>query len=213
MGKTLLTEVKSNSLVAMSLHGVRSVLEHELGVTPISIATDETIKAEYLRTGHTEYPYAHLELTEMMGVRDQTANKVVQRLGLHTGLNGVTLATTRKGYIFPVNIGLTLKYTSGDPQDYIAVAESFVILSLIGGLSFEIKLNEDFKFQVRVEVPEQTSIAMAATGEPSQPGAVELEIALIVHAFAGFFRDVAAVKAGNPTINIEINLPGEDDGD
>jgi hypothetical protein len=200
------TEVKSNSLLMMTLHGVRTVLETELGISPLVIATDEMVKSEYARRGHTEYPYAHLELNELMGVKDQGSNRTLQRQGFLTGLHGATKATTRKGFMFPITVGMTLKYTHGDPYEYITMAETLVILSLIGGLAFEIRLNEDFKFLVRVEVPEQTAIALASINTPESPGAVEIEAALIIHTQAGFFRDVAAVNSGRPTIRMEIEV-------
>ncbi len=207
---SVLTEVKSNSLLTMSLHGVRTILETELGVKPIIIATDETVKSEYARRDHMEFPYAHLELTEIMGVRDQNANKTVQRQGVHAGKHGATRATTRKGYMFPITVGMTLKYTDGDPYSYIPLAETMVILSMIGGLTFAIKLNEDFEFHVRIEIPEQVAIQLASTTSAETPGGTEIEIALIIHTYAGFFRDVASVNSDRPTIQMEVitsNLP------
>src|SRR5476651_1508915 len=99
--KNLFAEIKQNGLMLMVLHGVRTVLENELDIHPILIATDDAIKGEYKRRGHTEYPYAHIEINEVMGVRDQSSNRTMQRLGMTVGTDGATRATTRKAYLFP----------------------------------------------------------------------------------------------------------------
>lgn len=205
-------EVHSNSLLTLSLHGVRSVLEAELGVSPIIIATDETVKSEYMRREHTTFPYAHLQINEIMGVRDQSSNRIMQRQGFYAGLNGATSATTRKGYMFPVTVGMSLKYEHGDPYAYIPLAETLSILSVVGGLTFAVTLNGDFAFHVRIEIAEQTAISLASTTSAETPGGTEIEASLIIHTFAGFFRDVAAVNSDRPTVSMEISLKhGESD--
>lgn len=200
----LFQEIKNNGLMTLALHGVRTVLENELGITPILIATEDTIKAEYKRRGHAEYPYAHIELNEVMGVRDQTSNRTMQRLGARVGLNGATHATTRRAYLFPITIGVALKYCSSDPLDYITMAETLAVLSMLGGISFTMRLNEDFDFQVRIEFPDSESIPIASREDAQTPGGVEIECALIVHTVVGFFRDIAAVNSDRPIVDYQI---------
>lgn len=201
---TILSEVRANNLLAVTLHGVREVLEQELEVSPILIATDETIKGDYMREGHTTYPYAHLELTEVMAVRDQTSNRTMQRQGFHSGLDGATKATTRRGYLFPVTIGMTLKYATGDPMQQLDVAQALCIMACTQAMAFRIRLDKDFSYIVRIEVPEQTAIALASTTDTSLPGGAEVEAPLVIHSFIGFFRNVAAVNSGRPTFDIQI---------
>ncbi len=208
---TLLTEVKSNSLLTITLHGVRTILEHELGIESIIIATDDAVKSELLRRDEDHYPYAHLEINELIGVKDKSASQTIKRLGLIVGLNGATKATTRKGYMFHAQVGMNLKYVAGDPQVWLPFCETMVILSLIGGLNFEIALNEDYKYHVKIEVPEQTAISLAAMNDAATPGGTEIEVPLIIHTQIGFFRDVAAVNSDSPIINVALNINSEDE--
>lgn len=207
---TLFKELAKNSVLLLSLHGVRTVLERELGIKDLQIAMDETIKAEIDRKTKqhekTAYPYAYMSMSELIGVRDQGSNKYTQRHGIRMGAAGATRATSRKAFLFPINIGLDLKYIDDDPSRTIVMAESMVILSQIGGLSFSLTLGEAIDFDVRVEIPESVPIPISSTTNTESPGGIEVSLSLIIHTYSGFFKEVAAVNSDRATINMEIEL-------
>jgi hypothetical protein len=215
LNNSLFEELAKKSILLLSLHGVRNVLEKQLEVKNMLIATDETIKREIDRLAgqqqKPQFPYAYLSMSELIGVKDQNNNRVMQRLGLHAGTDGATKATARKAFMFPVNIGIEFKYIDDKPERAMIMAESLVLLSQIGGLSFEIKLTDKIRFDVRIEVPENTSIPLADTSNTQSPSGVELSAQLIIHTYSGFFRDVAAVNQGNPLLNMEIIMKDDTD--
>lgn len=206
--ETLFNELAKNSVLLLSLHGVRTVLERELGIKNLHIAMDETVKAEIERKAgqhdKPQYPYAYMSMSELIGVRDQGNNKHAQRFGIRMGAAGATRATSRKAFLFPINIGLDLKYIDDDPVRAMVMAESMVILSMIGGLIFNLRLSESINFDVRVEIPETVPIPLASTNNPESPGGIEVSLSLIIHTFSGFFKEVSAVNSGNATISMEI---------
>lgn len=210
---TLFKELAKNSVLLLSLHGVRTVLERELGIKNLQISADETIKAEIERKvqqhGKVDYPYAFMSMSELIGVRDQSNNKHAQRFGIRMGAAGATLATSRKAFLFPINIGLELRYIDDDPMRAMVMAETMVILSMIGGLTFNLKLSEAINFDVRVEIPETVPIPLASTTNTEAPGGIEVTLSLIIHTFSGFFKEVSAVNSSSPTISMEIEMEDE----
>jgi hypothetical protein len=126
------------------------------------------------------------------------------------GAAGATRATSRKAFLFPINIGLDLKYIDDDPARAMVMAESMVILSMIGGLIFNLRLSESINFDVRVEIPETVPIPLASTNNPESPGGIEVSLSLIIHTFSGFFKEVSAVNSGNATISMEIVTEDEE---
>ena len=212
---SIFADMAKNSILLISLHGVRTVLEKQLELKDIQITTDETVKREIERKSGAQgegvrFPYAYLSMSELIGVKDQTNNRVMQKIGM-PGRGGAQRATTRKGYLFPINVGIELKYIDDKPERAILMAETLVILSQIGGLSFEIKISEDIVFDVRIEVPENMSIPLADTGNTQSPSAIEVSAQLIIHTYSGFFRNVAAVNSGNPIIDMQIEMKDDVD--
>lgn len=210
LNDTLFKELAKNSVLLLSLHGVRTVLERELGIKDLQIAMDETIKAEIERKTKqhekTSYPYAYMSMSELIGIRDQGNNKHTQRFGIRMGAAGATRATSRKAFLFPINVGLDLKYIDDDPSRAIVMAESMVILSQLGGLSFSLTLGEAIEFDVRIEIPESVPIPLSSVNSPESPGGIEVSLSLIIHTYSGFFKEVAAVNSDRATINMEIEL-------
>lgn len=210
----LFNDLSKNSLLLISLHGVRTVLEKQLGLKDIQISTDETVKRELERKAQNReeirFPYAYISLSEMIGVKDQNSNRNIQRLGIQS-LSGAMKATSRKGFLFPINVGMELKYLTDKPEQAILMAETFVILSQIGGLSFRLTVSEDISFDVRIEVPENMSIPLADTSNTQSPSAIELSVQLVIHTYSGFFRNVAAVNSGNPIIDMQIEMKDDVD--
>jgi hypothetical protein len=209
ISNSLFSELARNSILLISLHGVRTVLERELEIKNIMIATNDAIKRELMRKDETQYPYSYLNMSELIGIRDQQSNKVMQRFGIRAGMNGATRATSRKAFMFPINVGMELKYIDSDPLRIITMAESLVLLSIIGGLQFEIGLSDGIRFLVRVEIPESTSIPISSGESTESPGGSEITLSLIIHTYAGFFRDVSAVNSSSPTIDMQIILNGD----
>lgn len=207
---SLVNELSRTSILMMSLHGVRTVLERELEIKNLTISTSDSVKRELDRKGQTNYPYGYLSLSELIGIKDQMANRYVQKFGIPAGLRSATRATARKAYMFPINIGLDLKYIDSNVQRTLLMAESMVILSMIGGLQFEVQLSDAIRFTVRIEVPENTAIPVASTSSTESPDASEITLSLVVHTFAGFFRDTPAVNADRPIINMNIIMDGRE---
>lgn len=208
---TVLDELNESSLFLSSLYGVRSVFERELGIKNMLIASDDMIKARIAQRVKQnqlpEFPYAYLVLNEVQAVKELQPNKVVRRLGYRMGTTDATLSTSSKGYIFPVKASLELKYTDSDPLRVIKVAEALMILGQIGALTFELRVGDDaeaMKLSVRMEIPESVSIPMADTSLTSAPGAMEVSLSFVMHAYAGFFRDVSAVNSTSPIVTTTI---------
>lgn len=212
---TVFKELAKNSVLLLSLHGVRTVLERELGLDNLHISMDETVKAEIERAAKqhegARFPYSHMSMSELIGVRDQSNNKHAQRHGIRLGAGedmaaGATKYTSRKAYLFPINVGMSLKYTDDDPVRCMVMAESMVILSMIGGLSFSLTLSETLNFDVRVEIPESIPVPISSVNSPESPGAMEVELSLVIHTYSGFFKNVEAVTSDRATVNMTIEL-------
>lgn len=209
---SLVKEVGQNSILLTSLHAVRTVLEKELEIKNLLITTNEAIKSDLLVRGKTEYPYAYLSLSELTAMRDQGNSRVVQRTGMRVGSFGATRATSRKAYIFPITVGIELKYIDNDPYRLLIMAESMLLLGQISGIAFEVKFSENFKIQVRIEVPTNTTIPLADTSNVQEPSGSEVSLPLIIHTYAGFFREVSAVNSSNPMVDMQIIMSGEVNG-
>jgi hypothetical protein len=89
------------------------------------------------------------------------------------------------------------------------MAESMVILSMLGGLTFSLTLSETLQFDVRVEIPESIPIPLATNTSTESPGGIEIELSLIIHTYSGFFKNVEAVTSDRPNIKMTIELDGE----
>jgi hypothetical protein len=123
---------------------------------------------------------------------------------------GATKYTSRKAYMFPINAGMSLKYIDDDPVRCMVMAESMVILSMIGGLTFSLTLGESLNFDVRVEIPETVPIPISSTTNLESPGAMEVELSLVIHTYSGFFKNVEAVTSDRPKVQMTIELEEND---
>ena len=199
----ILGELQSNSILATSLHGVRTLLERELGLKNLLLATDDTIMGEFTRKAEQLYPHSYLVINELIGVTDQIHTRYVQRQGVTSGLGGATKATTQKAYMFPINVGVELKYQDNDMHRVMAIAEALVIFSMIGGLSFTLTVS-GIEYIVRIEIPLSTSIPIGSAESANDPSATEVSVSMVIHTHAGFFRDVSAVQSGSATTSYTI---------
>lgn len=206
---SLLKTISKSSLMLMSLHGVRTAFERELELKNMVISTSDTVKRELQRKGTTAYPYSYLSMSELIGIRDQGSNKFVQRHGIRMAADGATRSTSRKAFLFPINVGMELKYIDSDPTRCFLMAESMVILSMLGGLQFELLIGDTVRFLVRVEIPETTAIPITSYSSAESPDASEISLSLVIHTYAGFLKDVSAVNSGKPTLNINILMDGD----
>lgn len=202
----LLKDIEHNSMLLASLSGLRSILEKELDLKNIDIASDDMVKQLLASRGHVEYPYAYISLTEISGVRDHTPNKNVRRLGYNMGTFNSTKSTTQKAYMFPVTIAVDFKYVDSDPYRCLRMVEALVILSQIDSLYYDIVLNDDYRYHNRVEIPENTSIPLSDTNNPQTPGGMEVSVSIILHTYCGFVRDVAAVQARRPIVSFDFHV-------
>jgi hypothetical protein len=209
LSNSILRELRKNSIMLTSLHGVRTVLERELELKNLMIAYDETIKQQLQRKGNVEYPYSYLSLSELVGIKDRTNTHAIKHHGFRLGTFGATRATSRKAYLFPVTLGVTLRYLDNDPYRVMLLAEAIAILSQIHGISFEMKFTEDFSIMVKIEIPDTTPIPIADTGNTQEPAGMDVSVSLVIHTYAGFFKDVSAVNSDSPIANFEIIMKDE----
>lgn len=203
ISNSILDEIGNNSILEMSLLGARTVLEREFRFDNLMIASDDTIKGELAKAGKDNFPYTYIQLADMSGVKDQAPNKTIQRHGHRVGLLGATRATTKKAFVFPVNVSFELKYTDNDPRRVLKIAEAFVILSEIGGLSFNMNIG-GFELEFRLDIPENVTIPLADVGNVSAPGGQEVSLQFILHTYAGFFRDVSSVNSDRPIRSYDL---------
>jgi len=214
--RTLLDELDESSLFLTSLYGVRTVFERELGLKNILIETSEMIKLRILqRTKQHEaptYPYAYMVINELQAVKELQPGKVVRRLGYRMGTIGATRATSSKGYIFPVQASVDLKYIDNNPERVIKVAEAMLLLGQVGCLFFDLVIgssNEEdekdgMRLEVRLEIPTSVTIPVADSEVPAAPGGMEVTLSFVVNTYAGFFRDVSAVHSEHPVVTTTL---------
>jgi len=209
----LLSDLEKNSFLLISLHGMRSVLERELGINDIAISTDDMIKV-YLQTkvengGDVTYPYSYISISEMQGIKDQNPNKGVRRVGYKIGMIGATKSTIGKAYMFPVNVSLDFKYVDNDPYRAMRITEALVILSQLDAMYFDIVINENFRFHCRMEVPDTEPIPLSDTSTASTPSGIEVAATFILHTFCGVVSRVAAATSDTPIFNYAVeNISG-----
>ena len=198
-------ELAKNSILQTALHGVRTVLERETGLKNILISTDDKVKLEMKNQGNTAYPYAWLAPSDAQIVKDQVSNRATQAYGMRMGGYGATRNTSRVGFLFPVRLGFELKYTDDDAMRMMRMVETFLLLSAVNRLTFDIRFANSMTLNTRIEIPDSTTIPIADTGDTTKPGGSEVSVALIIHTYAGFVRDVSSVYAADPTIGYVIN--------
>ncbi len=195
---TVLDELKRGSLLALSLKGVRAVFEQEFGIKGIEIVTNDQAKQELLRRKMTSYPYGYFSITDVAPEKDRQNTKVIQRHGWRVGTTEATYSTTKKAYMFPLHVGIEMKYYESDPYQVLYLAEALSLLAGGNGFIFTIKIGPTFEFQVRLECPESVSIPLSEVDNAQQPGATELDLNFVMNTYGGFLRDTAAVNNTHP---------------
>lgn len=195
-------EIAKSSLLLTGLHGMRAVFQRETGVKRIRISTDDKIKAQMDNTKDDTYPYAWLVPSDAQATRDLVNNRNTARVGMRMGTVGATRNTAAVGFLFPVKLGFELKYTDSDAKRLYGMIETFLILSAMTNLNFDVKFANQLVLNNRIEIPDNLTIPIADTGDTTKPGGGEVSIQFIFHTWAGFFRDVASVYAADPQIGV-----------
>jgi hypothetical protein len=210
ISNSIFDDLEKSSLLFISLMGVRTLLERELLLKDLVLASEDSAIKELQRRLTTDmsntivFPYGYLSLSELTAVKDHAPNKNIKRHGWRMGTEGATRATTKKGYLFPVVVQISLHYLDNDPIRVLRMAEALVILAQIGPLVFSLNIGDGVELEIMVEIPEGATIPIAETENSHCPDAQEIEVALVIHTYAGFFRDVSAVNSDRPSVSIEL---------
>lgn len=205
-------ELVKSGLLRTNLHGVRTVLARELGLKDLPISLDDKIKKQLANEDKTSYPYGWIVPTDAQVVKDSFSNRAVQRTGHRVGTYGASRNTSRVGFIFPIRIGCELHYFDDSADRAFHISETFLLLSALNNLTFDVKYGNQFVLNTRIEVPDNTTIPLADTGDTTKPGAIEIIVQLIVHTYAGFFKDVSSVYDVDPIIGTNIeSVNGSED--
>lgn len=209
---SLIKDLAKEKLLDMALHGCRAIFKKELNIPDTTFSFSSNYKQELIRKAQTEsrnisYPISYALISEVAGIRDRLNNFAVKKHGIRFNRVGER-ATSKKGYLFSITIGLELHYIDSDPQRVLLLAQSLAILSSIGGLDFQIDIGDMYSIAVRLEIPPSTTISIQDEQDPSMPGANDITTQFVMHTQTGFFKDVSAVN-GNPPI-MNITLEGAD---
>lgn len=208
MGPTmsLIKELAKENLLFIALQGCRAVLEKELDIPSVIFSMSSNVRQEVVRKARDtelKFPYSFLTLNSLAALKELQNNYAVQKHGLRFNTPGQR-ATTTKGYLFPITLGLDFHYIDNDPTRLLQMAQALVLLSINHGLSFQIDVGEIFTFVVDLEIPLETTINVMESNAPELPGASDLNVQFIMHTTIGFFRDVSAVNGPTPTMGIRV---------
>jgi hypothetical protein len=203
---SLIKELSKENLLYIAIQGCRAVLEKELEIPNVVFSMASNVRQEIARRGREDelkFPYSYITLTSLAALKERQNNYAVQRHGLRFDMPGQR-ATTTKGYVFPITLGLDFHHIDNDPKRVLSMSQTLIMLSLTDGLSFQIDVGDIFSFIVRLEIPLETTINVSESNEPTLPGATDLNVQFVMHTRIGFFKDVSAVKSNSPTINILV---------
>jgi hypothetical protein len=204
---SLIKELAKENLLFIALQGCRAVLEKELDIPSVVFSMSSNVRQEIVRRSREtelKFPYSYLTLTSLAAVKELQNNYAVQKHGLRFNHAGQR-ATTTKGYLFPITLGLDFHYIDSDPIKILAMSQALVLLSVNKGLSFQIDVGDIFSFVVDLEIPLETTINISESNEPSLPGASDVNVQIVMHTTIGFFRDVSAVNGPSATLGIKVS--------
>lgn len=204
---SIIKDIARENLLLIALQGCRAVLERELDIKSVIFSMSTNVRQEITRrareSGDLKFPYCYFNMTGLAGVRERQSNYAIQKHGLKFKTPGQR-ATTAKGYLFPITLGLDLHYIDRDPMALLGMAQALVLLSLTNGLTFQIDVGDMYTFVVEMEIPLDTTINVEDGNVPDLPGASDINVQLVMHTTIGFFKDVAAVNSGSPTMQIKV---------
>lgn len=208
----LIRELAKENLLLMALTGVRGVLERELGIESILFTMSENYKQDLVRRAEAEgkaltFPWSYFKIQSLAGVREYTNNYAIRKHGVRFTKTGER-ATSTKGYLFPIKLGLELHYVDSDPNRLLTLAQSLVLLSCSGGLKFVIDVGEMYSFTVGLEIPLDHTIEIQEEQSPQAPEASDLVAQIIMSSEVGFFREVSAVNGKDTKLRITLESQG-----
>lgn len=205
---SLIKELAKEKLLYIALQGCRAVLAKELEIPSMLFSMSSNVRQEIVRRAQGQeklnFPYSYITLTSLAAMKDRQNNYAVQKHGVRMTTSGER-ATTTKGYLFPISVGLDFHYIDANPEQVLTMSQALVLLSLTSGLNFQISVGELFKFDVVLEIPLETTINVSESNAPELPGATDLNVQMVMHSTIGFFRSVAAVNSSTPEINVLVN--------
>lgn len=205
---SLIQELARENFLEMALHGTRGVLQRELEIKQIIFSMTGSPKKDILRRaaasgGPVSMPYSYMLINSVAGVRDKQNNFAVRRHGMRFNHIGEK-ATSKKGYIFPMALGLELHYVDSDQKRLLSLAQSLALLSLTNGLNFRVDVGTLFSFDVRLEIPLDVPITLQEGENPESPGSTDIAAQIVMHTQVGFMRDVSAVSGVPPVLNVSV---------
>ena len=204
---SVLKELANENLLFIALQGCRAVLERELDIPAVTFSMSTNVRQEIVRKAREselKFPYSYLTLTSLAAVKELGNTYALQKHGLRFNTAGQR-ATTTKGYLFPIILGLDFHYIDSDPSKLLTMSQALVLLSLNKGLSFQIDVGTLFSFVVDLEIPLETTISMSDTNSAELPGASDVNVQFIMHTTIGFFRDVSAVNGDKQVMEIKVS--------
>lgn len=209
----LIRDIAKENLLLMALTGVRGVLERELGIANIIFTMSETYKREMIRRAEVDgselkFPWTYFAIQSLAGVRETSNNYAVKKHGVRFTQVGQR-ATSRKGYVFPIKVGLDFHYIHNDQSKILHMAQALVLLSATGGLKFQIDVGEMYSFTVGLEIPLDTTITLQEEQNPQMPEASDLNAQIVMSTEIGFFRDVSAVNGKDTSLMVTLENDGK----
>jgi hypothetical protein len=206
---SLIKELANENLLYIALQGCRAVLEKELDIVSVIFSMSINVRQEIIRKARDssdglKIPYSYITLSSLAALKETQNNYAVQKHGIRFHNPGQR-ATTTKGYLFPITLGLEFHYIDSDPKRILGISQALVLLSLNKGLTFQIDVGEIFSFVVDLEIPMETTINIMDPNVQEAPGASDVTVQFIMHTTIGFFRDVSAVNGSSPTMGIKVS--------
>lgn len=208
----LIRELSKENLLFMALTGVRGVLERELGIEDVLFTMSENYKQDLIRRADTKgeplkFPWSYFKIQSLAGVREYTNNFAIRKHGVRLTRIGER-ATSTKGYVFPIKLGLEFHYIDTDPTRLLLMAQTLVLLSSTGGLKFVIDVGDSYSFTVGLEIPLDTTIEIEEEQSPQAPEATDLVVSIVMSSEIGFFRDVSAVNGKETKLRVTMESNG-----
>ena len=205
---SLIKELAKENLLYVALNGVRGVLERELGLDEVMFTMSENYKQELIRKSmdqgkQMKFPWSYFKIQSLAGTRDTVNNYAVRKHGLRFTQVGEK-ATSKKGYLFNVKLGLEFHYIDTDPKRLLTMSQALVILSASGGLKFTIDIGDAFTYTVSLEIPLDSTIEAQEEQSGQLPEATDLTTSIVMSSEIGFFRDVSAVNGRSTILRITM---------
>lgn len=209
---SILREIAGENLLEMALSGVREVINREFGLSDCTFTMSENYKQDIVRKAETKskalaFPWSYFLIQSLAGARDTGNNFAIRKHGVRFNKFGEK-ATSRKGYLFPVKLGLEFHYIDTDPKRILSMAQTLVVFSCTSGLKFQIDIGDIYSFTVSLEIPPDSTISTAEEQSAQLPEATDLVTQIVMTSTIGFFRDVSAVN-GTPAV-MRISLQEAD---